>query len=405
MLKLLAVAVLCVVALLSAACGDDSTQEPPPATATPSGAGNGAPVPTGSTGPLQGLPQVRLQRIFPNLSFDNMTGMYPLPDGRWLITEQVGRVQLVNAQGTQSSVFLDIDPKVNSGGEEGLLGLAIAPDFATSGVFYVHYSAANPRRSVFARYASSGGSGNPNSEQILFQVEDPYGNHNGGQLAFGPDGYLYIALGDGGSRLDPHGNGQNLGTLFGKILRIDVAAQRRLPRARRQPLRRSAGRARRGLGLRAAQPVAILLRQQDRRAVGQATSARTRCEEIDLITKGGNYGWVTMEGGGCTGGGNNCDRAGKILPIVDYPTANGNCAVTGGFVYHGSAIAALGGAYVYGDYCSGRIWGLRKEGTQMTENAQLADAGFGISSFAQGPDGEIYALEYKDNGGIYRLAP
>ena len=402
MLKLLAVTAVCLVAFLSAACGDDSTPEPPATTATPSGSGNGAPAPTESTGPQQGLPQVRLQRVFPNVSFDNMTGMYPLPDGRWLVTEQVGRVQLVNAQGTQSSVFLDIDPKVNSGGEEGLLGLAISPDFATSGVFYIHYSAANPRRSVFARYASSGGTGNPNSEQILFQVEDPYGNHNGGQLAFGPDGYLYIALGDGGSRLDPHGNGQNLGTLFGKILRIDVAGggAYRVPADNPFVGQQGARGEVWAYGLRNPWRFSFDSKTGELWAgdVGQNT-----LEEIDLITKGGNYGWVTMEGGSCTGGGNNCDRAGKTLPIVDYPTGGGNCAVTGGFVYHGSAVAALGGAYVYGDYCSGRIWGLRKEGAQMTENAQLADAGFGISSFAQGSDGEIYALEYKDNGGIHRL--
>ena len=211
-------------------------------------------------------------------------------------------------------------------------------------------------------------------------------------------------MGDGGSRLDPHGNGQNLGTLFGKILRIDVAGggAYRVPADNPFVGRQGARGEVWAYGLRNPWRFSFDSRTGELWAgdVGQNT-----LEEIDLITKGGNYGWVTMEGGTCTGGGNNCDRAGKILPIVDYPTGGGNCAVTGGFVYHGTAVAALSGAYVYGDYCSGRIWGLRKEGTQMTENAQLADAGFGISSFAQGPDGEIYALEYKDNGGIYRLSP
>jgi glucose/arabinose dehydrogenase len=342
--------------------------------------------------------------VFPNLSFDNMTGMYPLPDGRWLITEQVGRVQVVNAQGTQASVFLNIDPKVNSGGEEGLLGLAVAPDFASSGAFYVYYSAANPRRSVLSRFTSSGGQANANSEQVLLEIPQPFANHNGGQIAFGSDGFLYIGLGDGGSSRDPQGNGQNLNALLGKILRIDVASggAYRVPSDNPFVGQQGARGEIWAYGLRNPWRFSFDSRTGELWAgdVGQ-----NALEEVDVITKGGNFGWNVMEGGGCLGGGNNCDRAGKILPIVDYPTGGGNCAVTGGFVYHGTAVAALEGAYVYGDYCSGRIWGLRKEGTQMTENAQLADAAFGISSFAQGPDGEIYALEYKDNGGIYRLSP
>jgi glucose/arabinose dehydrogenase len=404
MLKPLLVFVV-LVPLFLTACSEDGPPAPPAVTATPA-AGNGGPAHTpGATGMQTGLPsRVRLERVFPSLSFDNMTGMYPLPGGGWLVTEQAGRVHRINAAGAQASVFLDIDSKVNSGGEEGLLGLALAPDFATSGVFYVHYSAANPRRSVFARYTASGGTASASSEQILLEVQDPYSNHNGGQLAFGPDGFLYIGLGDGGSRLDPQGNGQNLDTLFGKILRIDVSGggTYRVPADNPFVGRQGARGEVWAYGLRNPWRFSFDSETGDLWAgdVGQNT-----LEEIDVITKGGNYGWVVMEGNQCTGGGDSCDRSGKIPPVVDYPTGGGNCAVTGGFVYQGSAIEALRGAYVYGDYCSGRIWALRWDGTRMTENAQLASTGFGVSSFAQGPDGEIYVLQYGDNGGVFRLAP
>ena len=333
-----------------------------------------------------------------------MTGMYPLPDGGWLVTELAGRVQRINAAGTQASTFLDIDSQVNSGGEEGLLGLALAPDFASSGVFYVYYSAANPRRSVVARYASDSRQAASGSAQTVLEIPQPFANHNGGQMAFGPDEYLYIGLGDGGSARDPQGNGQNLGTLLGSILRIDVAgsgATYRVPPDNPFVGRQGARGEIWAYGLRNPWRFSFDTATGNLWAGDVGQNAR---EEIDLITKGGNYGWNIMEGSQCLGGGN-CDRSGLILPVIDYPTSGGNCAVTGGFVYHGSAIPALRGAYVYGDYCSGRIWALRWDGTRMTENAQLASTGFGVSSLAQGPDGEIYVLQYGDNGGVYRLAP
>jgi glucose/arabinose dehydrogenase len=400
MSKFVAVAILLAILFLSA-CSDDNTAEPPATTATPSASGNG--VPSGTGAPATGLPsQVKLQRVFPSLGFDNMTGMYPLPGGGWLVTEQAGRVQMVNAAGTQASTLLDVRSLVNSGGEEGLLGLAVSPDFASTGTFYVYYSAANPRRSVITRYSSSSGVGAPGSAQVILEVAQPFSNHNGGQMVFGPDGYLYIGLGDGGSRLDPQGNGQNAGTLLGSILRIDVrgsGAAYRVPVDNPFVGQQGARGEIWAYGLRNPWRFSFDSETGDLWVgdVGQNT-----LEEVDVVTKGGNYGWNVMEGSQCLGGGS-CDRSGKVPPIVDYPTGGGNCAVTGGFVYHGDAVPALRGAYVYGDYCSGRIWALRWDGTQMTENAQLASAGFGISSFAQGRNGEIYALEYGDDGGVYQI--
>jgi glucose/arabinose dehydrogenase len=241
---------------------------------------------------------------------------------------------------------------------------------------------------------------------VLLEVAQPFVNHNGGQILFGPDGMLYIGFGDGGSARDPHGNGQNRGTLLGKLLRIDVGGRSgnlpyRIPPD--NPFVGQAGTREEiwALGLRNPWRFSF---DPETRALWAADVGQNTKEEIDVIQKGGNYGWAVMEGFDCLGGGSNCDRSGFIAPVFEYPTGQaGNCSVTGGFVYRGQAIPALRSAYVYGDYCSGRVWALRYDGTRVTEQAQLADGNIMISSFAVDAAGEIYALQHAANGGIFKL--
>jgi glucose/arabinose dehydrogenase len=240
---------------------------------------------------------------------------------------------------------------------------------------------------------------------VILTVDQPFVNHNGGQIAFGPEGYyLYIGMGDGGSARDPMGNGQNLGALLGKILRIDVNWNR-------------AG-GDRAYGVPADNPFvgqsgarsevwAYGLRNPWRFSFDSQTGqlwiadvGQNSREEIDIGQKGGNYGWNVMEGLNCLSG-SSCDRSGKVLPVIDYPTG-ADCAVTGGYVYRGGEMPGLVGAYIYGDYCSGRIWGLRYDGAQVTEQRLLLDSSLLLSSFGVDPRGELYAVDHND-GGLYRL--
>ena len=342
-----------------------------------------------------------------------MTGMYTAPDGRGriFVTEQAGRIMVFDAAASspQASIFLDITDRVDSSSQEmGLLGLAFAPDFGQSGVFYVDYTAGNPRRTVISRFrAGQGGTrADASSEEVLLTIDQPFVNHNGGQIAFGPDRYLYIGMGDGGSANDPMGNGQNRRVLLGKLLRIDVSGTNGNLRYRIPDDNPFAGQ-----GADARPEIwAYGLRNPWRFSFDSQTSAlwladvgqNTR-EEIDVIEKGGNYGWKIMEGSQCLGGGSGCDREGLKLPVLDYANSGGNCSITGGYVYRGRSIASLRGAYVYGDYCSGRIWALRYEGSKVTEQGELLASGMQISSFADDGMGEIYALQYANSGGIFRL--
>nr|ART39614.1 J542 [uncultured bacterium] len=409
MFRVLAIVFACV--LLSAACNGDSENTPttadpavtqpasPAATATPVAAGDA----TGA------LPQVTLQRVFPNVAINEMTGLYQAPDGRWWATDQTGKVfAFDNRDEARPELVLDITDRVSdAGNEEGLLGLAFAPDFATSRAFYLNYSAANPRRTVVSRFLANAGGGqasSPGTETVILEIEDFASNHNGGQMVFGADGYLYFSIGDGGGGNDPMGNGQNLGAMLGKIHRIDVSKTAgslnyAVP-ADNPFVGRSGARG---------EIWAYGLRNPWRFSFDSVTGqmwagdvGQNAREEVDLITKGGNYGWKIMEGSQCLSG-TGCDRTGLILPVIDYATANGRCSVTGGFVYRGPTIPSLRGAYVYGDYCSGEVWGLRYDGTKVTEQGLIADLNTQLSSFAVDVQGELYALSYGASGGIFKL--
>jgi glucose/arabinose dehydrogenase len=359
---------------------------------------------------------VAFERVFPALSFERLTGMYEMPDGsgRFVVTEQAGAIHIFENRPdvSSASVFMDISARVSrASNEEGLLGLAFAPDFGRSGVFYVYYSARpGERRTVLSRFTASGdrSRADPASEQILLEVPQPFPNHKGGQIAFGPDGFLYVGLGDGGSGNDPGNRAQNLSVLLGKILRIDVGGAGQGAPYRIPPDNPFAGRP-------DARPEvwAYGVRNPWRFSFDSATGdlwlgdvGQNATEEVDLVRRGQNYGWPQLEGSRCTPArGQACNPAGTVLPVTEYPTASPNCSVTGGFVYRAGRIASLQGAYVYGDYCSGKVWALRHNGSSVTEQMEVADTDIRISSFAMDLAGNIYALAHSDSGGgIYRIS-
>ena len=381
-----------------------TTRQPPP-TATPTAT---PPAPTASAS----LPALRAERAFPNLDFRRLTNLVQPPDAPDLFfaTEQAGLVRVFsnNPDATEAAIFLDIRDRVSEeNNEEGLLGLAFDPEYAANGHFYVYYSAASPRRSVVSRFTAVKDTpkvADPDSELVVMEIPQPYGNHNGGQLAFGPDGYLYIGLGDGGSGGDPKGNGQNPGTLLGSILRIDVGdATPDLPYVipRDNPFA--------GVDEARGEIWAYGLRNPWRFSFDRETGdlwtgdvGQNQLEEVDLITRGLNYGWNVMEGSQCFSPRTGCDPSGLEPPVAEYGRSDG-CSVTGGYVYRGGQIPALEGAYLYADYCSGRIWGLRYDGSSVTEQALLADTDLLITSFGEDSEGNLYVLSR--NEGIYRLLP
>ncbi|MSQ11778.1 MAG: glucose sorbosone dehydrogenase [Dehalococcoidia bacterium] len=381
-----------------------------------------APPPVSAPADLS-FPSLMLEPAFPNLPAGTF-GARPLfltypPDesDRAVVVNQDGQVFIVpNATEAQDvHLFLDISDRVSQdGSEEGLLGLAFHPDYTVNGMFYVNYSAADPRRSVVSRFTLSRDpdAADPTSEVVILEVPQPFSNHNGGMLAFGPDGYLYVGLGDGGDSGDPLGHGQDLSTLLGSILRIDVDREdggRRYDIPPDNPFVDGTGDARPEIW-------AYGLRNPWRfsfdRVTGDLWAAdvgQDRLEEVDLIRRGGNYGWNVLEGGECYRLVSDCLREGPgELPVAAY-YHNLGCSVTGGYVYRGKRIPALQGAYLYGDFCSGRIWGFRyEEGSvfeagSVNQQAELADTELPIASFGEDADGELYVLAF--DGQVYRLLP
>ena len=360
-------------------------------------------------GPLRAI---GLENAFPELDPGDL-GPRPVfvtsvPDGsgRMAVVEQNGTIFMLaeGRRSSQATTFLDISDRVRrQGNEEGLLGLAFHPDYAANGRFFVYYSASSPRRTVLSRFQVSGDQSRADaaSEAIVLEVEQPFSNHNGGMIAFGPDGLLYVAVGDGGAGGDPRGNGQNVATLLGSLLRIDVDSPTgglgyAIPDGNPFP----------GGGARG-EIWAYGLRNPWRfsfdRASGDlwlADVGQREREEIDLVRRGGNYGWNVMEGADCFEPSRNCRREGLELPVWDYDHSLG-CSVTGGYVYRGQAIPWLQGAYVYGDFCSGFVWGLRYDGARVTEHALLLDSGLNISSFGEDDAGELYVTAF--DGVVYRI--
>lgn len=356
---------------------------------------------------------VKLQRIGPARGFNKPVHLAPVPDGSGdlVVVEQRGRVlRFPSGAGIsgsiQSRVFLDIRDRVRSwGNEEGLLSIAFHPGFRSNRTFFVYHSASSPRRSVIARYRE-GGSG---PAETVLEIPQPYGNHNGGQIAFGPDGMLYIALGDGGSGGDPLGNGQNLRTLLGTILRIDVD-RREQGKPYAIPPGNPFAAARDGsrpeiwaYGLRNPWRFSF---DKDTGRLFAADVGQNRWEEVNIIAPGKNYGWNIMEGAHCFRPPARCGARGLELPLTEYSHREGQ-SITGGFVYRGKAIGGLAGHYLFADFSSGTIWTVpaapsRKERQRPPQI--LLKTSLSISSFGEDLNGELYILDH-GGGGVYRIVP
>ncbi len=323
--------------------------------------------------------------------------------GRLFVAEQKGTIWVLENGNTLAQLFLDIESRVGrEGNEQGLLGLDFHPDYEQNGYFYVHYTD-NLGDTVVSRFQVSS---DPNladseSEQIVLQVDQPYRNHNGGNLVFGPDGYLYIGLGDGGSQGDPHGNGQSLDTLLGKILRIDVNAGSPYAIPADNPFA-SGG----GLG----EIWAYGFRNPWRFSFDSATGdlyigdvGQGEWEEIDFLPSGtaagANLGWSYFEGSQVYQG-SPPDGASLISPVAEY-SHNDGCSVIGGYVYRGESLPAWQGVYIYADYCSGKIFGLVQTAEGNWETALLFNTQFSITSFGLDEAGELYVVDR--TSGIYQL--
>jgi len=317
--------------------------------------------------------------------------------GRLYVVEQGGVVRIIERGRLRSQPFLDIHKRVRSGGEKGLLGMAFDPDFSANGWFYVNYTARRDGAlwTVISRFrAQDPRHGDAASEQRLLQVRQPFANHNGGQLAFGPDGYLYIGLGDGGSANDPLGHGQNPATLLGTLLRLDVSdgtASYQLPPDNPFLTRPGFRPEIWAYGLRNPWRFSF-----DRRSgrLFLADVGQDRVEEIDVIVPGGNYGWNIMEGDRCADGARDCDGEGLEMPVFTYPHPQG-FAISGGYVYRGTSIPGLCGVYLYADYVKGKVWGLRYNGRRVMRNGKLLATPYHISSFGQDEAGELYILAHQ----------
>jgi glucose/arabinose dehydrogenase len=356
---------------------------------------------------------IQLKEAFPNLTFDSPVEFTSAPDGtnRNFVIEQEGKIRVFpnNPQVKSSQVFLDISKKIVSGGEQGLLGLAFHPDFKKNGYFYVNYTYHDDLKTAVSRFQVSKNDPNradPNSEVLLLTFDQPYSNHNGGKVAFGPDGYLYISTGDGGSGGDPKNAGQNRKTLLGKILRIDVnKPANKLPYGipADNPFKENKEGYREEI-------YAYGLRNPWRFSFDKATGdlwagdvGQNKIEEIDIIKKGQNYGWRLMEANECFNP-EDCDKTGLALPVYSYRQGmDTGKSVTGGHVYRGKKVAALKGKYIYGDYVTGNIWTLTPGANGKYTNALLMKLDGTVSAFGEDAANELYVCSYSD-GKIYTLA-
>jgi glucose/arabinose dehydrogenase len=328
----------------------------------------------------------------------------PAGDQRLFVVEKTGRIRIVKDGELLPIPFLDLGGAVSTGSEQGLLSMAFHPDYASNGFFYVDYTDVDGNTHV-TRYSVSDADADvadPASAKTILTVEQPFANHNGGLLLFGPDGKLYIGLGDGGSGGDPLGNGQSLGTLLGKILRIDVDGGDPYAVPPDNPFVGQAGA--RG------EIWAYGLRNPWRFAFDAATDrlyiadvGQSAWEEVNVVPAdagGRNFGWNTMEGTHCYNA-SSCDQTGLTLPVLEYSHDDG-CSITGGYVYRGTLAPDLVGQYLYSDYCSGFLRSFTFDGATVTREAtwNVGDVG-SIQSFGEDARGELYLLS--TNGVVYKV--
>ncbi len=419
-----AVAGLLACAILLSACGRlaatstpspqplpaGSTPAPPSSDSTSTTSSIGVtPSPTGTAGSASAFPDPNPYRWVAVASglFEPTDIQFP-DDGsrRMFVVEQPGRIRIIQNGQVLSPPFLDISSEVGSAGsEQGLLGLAFHPKFKEKPYVYAYYTDTNGSI-VLARFTAGGNQADPSTEKDLLRIDKTFYNHNGGAVAFGPDAYLYLGVGDGGSEGDPQGNGQNTGVLFGKILRIDISHGDGFSVPPDNPFARGGGRA---------EIWAYGLRNPWRISFDRLTGdlyiadvGQDLWEEVDFVPAGspggGNFGWNYREGMHAYSLANPPPGLKLIDPVTEYSHAEGGCAITGGYVYRGS-MAAWQGIYLYGDFCSGLIWGLTRSGgvaaNATWESQLLFQTRAHITTFGQDQSGEVY---FADRGGtIYEL--
>ena len=348
---------------------------------------------------------ITLTQVFDHVKLLSPVVLLPSPvnDTDWYLAEKSGRVWRINLDSAKpNELFVDIRDRVDSShNESGLLGMAFHPDYRNNFQMFLSYTRSGaPLVSTISRFISKdqGKSLARDSEESILTLDQPYGNHNGGNIAFGPDGKLYIGFGDGGSGGDPKGNAQNTQTLLGSLLRLDVDQAKPYTIPKNNPFVNSK--------TVLSEIYAYGLRNPWRWSFDRQTGAlwladvgQSKWEEIDIIEAGGNYGWNAKEGFHDYDTGTTITGP-LIAPVTEYSHDEG-CSVTGGYVYRGQAIPALQGVYLYADFCKGTIWGLFKSEAGVYQSRKLIESHLMISSFAEGKDGEIYILHY--GGKIYKL--
>jgi glucose/arabinose dehydrogenase len=390
--------------VLIAGCSAASTSRSP-AASEPSINPSAAPSPTTASslplpsgGPLDlSRLTVKLEEVVDGLAAPLAVVSPRDGSGRLFVAEQGGTIRIVEDGRLLPEPFLDVSQEISAGGERGLLGLAFHPNFPDDQRFFVNYTDTNGDTHIaaFVVDPENPDVADPGSEQQLVFVDQPYANHNGGGLAFGPDGYLYAGLGDGGGGGDPHGNGQKLSTMLGKILRIDVDDERGNAPYAIPPDNPFAG-------IAGDEPAVFHygLRNPWRFSFDRATGdlwigdvGQSHWEEIDVAragTSGLDFGWNRMEGTHCFRPESNCDETGLTMPLAEYSHQHG-CTVIGGYVYRGTAQPILAGAYLFTDYCSGTIWALDAAGDGLRDAVEVGQTGATLSSFGEDEDGELYA--------------
>ena len=350
-------------------------------------------------------PQLNLTKISTRT---NVVDIANAGDGsnRLFLVQQSGRIYIVDDGMDPETLFLDIQDRIGSGGnEQGLLSMAFSPDYKTSGYFYVWYTDSGGA-TVLSRFKVSNDPdiADVQSEQIVLTVDQPFANHNGGRLQFGPDGMLYLGLGDGGGAFDPNSSGQDGSALLGKLIRIDVDPSHgtyAIPSD--NPFI--------GNGSVRDEIWAIGLRNPWRTSFDRMTGdlfiadvGQSQLEEVNFqpgsSTGGENYGWSIMEASECVGGGN-CDQSGLTLPVAEYDHSSGDCSITGGEVYRGTAYPNLHGTYLFADYCTGKIWGMSFDGNDWASTL-LTDTSHRITTFGLGEDGSVYLAS--TSGGIFLIS-
>lgn len=358
---------------------------------------------------------VQTQRVFANVVLNSPTTLTQAPGdaSRWFALNKAGVITVfnndpVNATG---STFLNISGRVLNSGEAGLLGVAFHPDFAMNGEVFVSYVAPG-LISVISRFRSNDGNQtlDPTSEEILLTVIQPQNNHNGGDIHFGPDGFLYIGFGDGGGANDPNGHGQNTTNLLGTMVRIDVDIAMGYDIPPGNPFAVNPPSVQGSCGSNCPEIYAWGFRNPWRFSFDSLSGAlwvgdvgQGAWEEVNRVELGQNYGWNTREGAHCFNPPNGCSAAGLTDPITEYSHSLGN-SITGGYVYRGTAIPTLQGQYIFGDFGSGRLWAVPANSPIGTAPTEIADTTHAISAFGQGVNGELYVVDYF-GGSIHQIVP